>query len=479
MKVSEFYNLDRTQASLDFLDVDIYNDTRLYIDPYSFEMIHSEFSEKCKYYIRNFFETLITYINANKIKEARNILLELREPNETHLGESRGKSKGRALGPFLATKVLDSLKESEAVKTGLLQNIEETALLIEGIRYDIISDIVTNIIREELILYTQLMAKQYDIPLKEDVASGPIWNIEKQNWEHRLVSLPMTNQGKLLLIPKAIIRKKTNYDVDEYYNHYVLDFLRSYEFQSNSGLIEVLKNGTTRITNKSLESKYGKEKKEVSIRETLKHPKIMENYRNDKADNISTPLEHEELAIIENTNVPNLTEMIHKLKAIPTGTKHANDYEKIVEQIISIIFYPDLMYPELQHKIHEGRKRIDIKYTNIAQKGFFYWLALNYPAPHIYIECKNYSSDIKNPEFDQIQGRFSPSRGKFGLLVCRNIKDKELAWKRCIDTAKDQRGYILILDDKDFEELATIRQSSDYNKQMFKFFQEKFNKLIL
>jgi len=479
MKVSTYYNLNRTQATLDFLDVDIYNDIKLYIDPYAFEIIPSEFSDRCKYYIQNYFDTLISYIKTDKIDAAKRMLLELREPNETHLGMSKEESKGRGLGPYLASEILSSLQESEAVKTGLLQNLEESALLVTGVSYDIISDIVTNIIRKELITYTQDMAELYGIPLEENVNSGPMWNPEKKQWYSELVSLPKTDKGILILIPKAIIRKRTNYDIDEYYNSYVLDFLRTQEFQANSGLIELLKNGKQRITKKSLSSKYGTEKKRVSVRETLKHPEIMNNYRESKINNISAPLSHEELSIIENVPHVDLNKIYQKLLIIPTGREYADEYEKVVEELLSAIFYPDLMYPKAQHRIHEGRKRIDITYTNIAQKGFFYWLALNYPAPHIFIECKNYSADLSNPEYDQLAGRFSMSRGKFGLLVCRNNVNVERALQRSIDTAQDQRGYILVIEDSDFKELIEIRQSIDYNKQMFVYLKGKFDKLIM
>lgn len=479
MRVSEYFSLNRTQGSLDFLDVDIYNDTKLYIDPYAFEIIPSTFSDSCKYYIQNYFDTLLEYIRTDRIKDAKSILEELKEPNETHLGVSAGASRGRGLGPYLASKVLDSLIKSEASSSGLLMHLEETVLLIEGVRHDIISDMVTNIIRAQLIQYTQDMAELYNIPLEKNVASGPMWNPTKKSWYQKHVDLPSTDKGVLILIPKAIVRKKANHDVDEYYNKYVLNFLRAQELKANSGLVHILKNKAKKVYQYELKEKYGSEKKQVSIRETINHPEIIEDYRSDKRTNVSLPLEHEEFSVIENIPNINLHSLFNELQTIPSGTKDADNYEKKIEELISAILYPYLMYPQLQHKIHEGRKRIDITYTNVAKDGFFFWLSTNYPAPHIFIECKNYSVDLKNPEFDQLSGRFSPSRGKFGILICREIKNKELAWKRCIDTAKDDRGFMLFLEDSDFKDLVSRRHSMDYKKSMFNFFKTKFDKLII
>ena len=480
MRVSEYYNLNRTQASLDFVDVDIYNDIKLYVDPSSFEIINSKFSSKCKYLIRNYFDTLLSYIRNGDIQKAKDILIRLKEPNETHLGLSTGESRGRGLGPYLATKILDILKESNAVKSGLLQNIEETALMIEGISYDIISDIVTNIIRAELISYTNDMCKIYNINLSNNVVSGPLWNPTKKIWMSTYVNLPIADKKPLLLLPKSIVRKKANYDIDEYYQHYILDFLQTKELKSNSNLIELLKNGEKRVTKKSLQAKYGTEKKAVCIRETINNPKVLEEYREIKKDNISEPLDHEEFSIIENSPNINYQKILSELKAIPTGAKDASNYENKIEELISAIFSPDLAYPEIQYEIHEGRKRIDITYVNIGrEKTFFSWLSANYPAPHIFIECKNYSVDLKNPEFDQLAGRFSPSRGKVGFLICRKNEKPDIALKRCKDTANDDRGYIIILEDSDFDELVDIRQSMDYKKEMFSFFKKKFDLLIM
>jgi hypothetical protein len=94
----------------------------------------------------------------------------------------------------------------------------------------------------------------------------------------------------------------------------------------------------------------------------------------------------------------------------------------------------------------------------MAIAGFFKWLATHYPAAHVFVECKNYGREIGNPELDQLSSRFSPTRGQFGLLVCRHFADKTLFLKRCRDTALDKRGFIIALDDDDLTALVASRR---------------------
>ena len=80
----------------------------------------------------------------------------------------------------------------------------------------------------------------------------------------------------------------------------------------------------------------------------------------------------------------------------------------------------------------------------------------------IFIECKNYGKEVGNPEIDQLAGRFSPSRGQVGILICRSIDNKERLYQRCIDTAKDRRGYMLALSDDDiFEMVEAYKKDSE------------------
>jgi hypothetical protein len=84
------------------------------------------------------------------------------------LGFSRARARGRALRPEAARDVWGALSKSEAVKTGLLEDLDDTILMVEGISSDIVSDIATNVIREPLIRYTKQVCETYGIPLIND-----------------------------------------------------------------------------------------------------------------------------------------------------------------------------------------------------------------------------------------------------------------------------------------------------------------------
>lgn len=476
MRVSEYYQLDRTQPNLDFVDVDIVEDTRIFVDPCALRLLPSNWGNECVSLVQSFFQAVLSAIKQGNHNRAQRLLLALKEPNETHLGLSKKEARGRALGRNSAHDVWKNLSKSEAIISGLLEDLEDAILMVEGISSDIISDITTNIIREPLIQYTQDMAAYYEIPLVVGVNSGPLWNPLLQEWHVKFVSLPITTFGKLILVPKVVVRRQTDYEVEEYYRHYLLEHLREIELAANTELVHLLKDGRSRVTKKDLEAKYGRGKSTI-VRETRNHPKILEQYRNDKRRSYQPPLDHTEIAASEGTPLPEWDELIRTAREIEPGKEYFDTYEKAIEKLLTTLFYPTLTNPRKQFEIHEGRKRIDLTYTNVAREGFFSWLSLHYPSSNIFIECKNYTRDLGNPELDQLAGRFSPSRGQFGLIICRGFDDKDLFLKRCQDTAKDNRGFIILLDDDDLSELVTARKQDFYSYE-FKLIWQRFQNLI-
>ncbi len=476
MRISEYFNIGKTQPYLDFVDVQLDTDIEVFVDPTALRSLKSRWGHECASLVQYYFEAVLSRIRAGRHKDARELLSSLNERNEFHLGFSRGKSQGHAFGNKSAKSVWKALSRSLASSTGLLKDLEDTCLLIKGIDKDMISDAVCNIIRGPLIKYTQNACRYYGIPLTPNIDSGPIWDPRHEVWESKLVSLPMTSKGKVVLVPKIIVRHRLSYEYREYYTHYLLPEMQYTELKANTSLVELLKDGRRRVTKKALREKYGSDKLAV-VEQTIKHPHVLQKYKEDIEHKVAPPLDHEQLSNIEETEPPNWDELIQALRSLDTGREQANQYEQLIEKILTALFYPSLCNPQKQHKIHNGCKRIDITYSNEARVGFFRWLSQHYPSAFVFVECKNYGKEIGNPEVDQIAGRFSPSRGIVGIIVCRSIDKPDVLEKRCIDTAKDQRGYILCLSDKDIIKLMKAAKKG-IQSHAFPMLMRKFQILV-
>lgn len=476
MRVSEYFGLGKTQAYLDFVDVPIDTDIEVFVDPTALRTLTSNWGTECASLVQYYFEAVLNRMTAGMDREAQLLLSSLNERNEFHLGFSAGKSRGHGFGSKSAESVWGALSKSKASKSGLLKDLEDTCLLIEGIGRDMISDAVCNIIRGPLIKYTQDVSSYYGLPLTPNVVSGPIWNPHTETWENKYVSLPMTNEGKIILVPKIFVRHRLSYEYQEYYQHYLLPEMQHDELQRNTGLVQLLKDGRKRVTKKSLKERYGDNKLAV-VEQTLRFPHVLDEYREAKERNVPPPLDNEQFAEIETIEPPDWDELIARLQAIPTGNAAAPQYEQLIEEIFSAIFYPSLCNPRKQHEIHDGRKRIDITYTNEARSGFFAWLSQHYSSAFLFVECKNYGKEIGNPEVDQLSGRFSPSRGQVGLLVCRSVEDAERLALRCRDTAKDSRGFIIAMTDDDVISLMESAKAG-ITSHAFPLLSRKFQALV-
>jgi hypothetical protein len=478
-RVSEYFDLGLAQPQLDFVDVAIETDTKVYLDPRGLLLLNTDWGRECVALVQDFFGCVLAAIKDGNTSRAIKLLNQLHEPNETRLGLSKGRSQGHALGPELAGRVREALTRSEAVKTGLLTDLEDTILMIEGIRNDLISDITTNVIRQPLVRYTQHACEDLGIPMEEAIyPGGPFWDPGTEQWYQDFVTLPVANKKPLLLVPKVIVRKKMDYDPDEYYDNYIIPLLREEEIEAGSSLVTTIKKtGEPRVTKKDLIAKYGKGKA-VNEAMTRAHPQLLESYRKNKNRRVHPPISHGDIAELTGTEPPDFDALLAAVVAVKPGKAGATAYHRAVEALLTPLFYPWLTMPEREVKINAGRKRIDITFVNAASVSFFDWLARRYDAAYVMVECKNYAGDPANPELDQLAGRFSPRRGNFGLLVCRSIADKDLFAARCRDTANDGQGYIVALDDDDLRTLVEARKADD-GPGALRLLRKRFNALVM
>jgi len=145
-----------------------------------------------------------------------------------------------------------------------------------------------------------------------------------------------------------------------------------------------------------------------------------------------------------------------------------------------------LRNPKSQHEILNGQHRLDLTFENpIEGGGFFSELdrRRKIVSPFIVFECKNYSSDVKNTEFSQLDSRLIDPIGKFGVLICREINDLGCAHQRCKNfyNKNTPRKHIIVLEDKDIHELIRLRglQDSIDNGQIDRFLNAKLDEIIL
>lgn len=242
MRFSEHFKLGKEQAELDFVDVDPGKDLELYVDPYAIEIRNDDWSAECGDHIRSFFQAVLDALRTGQVRKAEHLVSHLSEPNETCLGVSSGKPRGRGVGSFQGEQILEALRKSVAFKSGLLSDLAEAELFIEGIGRDKISDLTTNIIRGPLLRYTKEQCDLHGVRTKR-VATAAAWQPSRSQWESGYASLPVVNGKPILLVPKFSVRQRLSLESQEFYNHHMVEFLRSEYQDSASGLVHVLNLG--------------------------------------------------------------------------------------------------------------------------------------------------------------------------------------------------------------------------------------------
>lgn len=464
MLLSQVLGLNTSQPLLDFVDIDVGLDFPLYIDPASFLNPRDDFAEKCGDDLRDFFDAVLKSIASGDNSKATQLLEGLGEPNETHLGTSEGEPRGRGVGKLQARKILASLRSSPAAKSGLLKDLTDTALFIEGIGADKISDMTTNIIRRHLIEYTQQQFELLGIQIDAEIPAGLIWDTGNGRWiKDEFARIPIVADKRVLLVPKRYVRWKGGLQQasSQYYNRFVTNFIRDEELRTNGSLVEVVKTAKSTklvVYKKSVKEKFPNSKPFLA-RFSAEHPREYQKFR-------ATLERHAPIGVkaLVETKGGDFNEsefdagLVATLSKVPSGRRHATSYHHLVTGILTYLFYPFLISPALEQEIDDGRKRIDLTFLNSAEFGFFkdrkddpFTLARE-----VIVECKNYTDDIANPEIDQLSGRFDPRRGRFGLVLCRTIEDAALVTRRCRDVFQSQRGVIVVLCDSDLIELLKV-----------------------
>lgn len=485
MKISKKFKLGKSQAELDFVDIDPKRDTMLYVDSQLIGASNHAFADRCHNTISDFFSLFLELIQEGEQDRARELFSHLGEPNETCLGSSKGAPAGRGVGQEQAGDIFESIMASKAVVTGVLDHLEDFRIFVPGVGPDKASDMTTNIIRKNLIEYTQDQCALHDIPMKENVPTNPWWNAAERRWERSYETMLVIDGQPILLVPKSIVSRGIAYSLDRYHRQFVLNFVKREHLKSNGPHVRrrAPKRGQTvgdaYVTKGDMAKFVAPPTKDYVAEFTAKHPALFKEFKALTKKN-AKPLSNSEINSTE--DIADLcVYLIKKLADTPVGRDDATNYHRLIIGVLELIFHPTLTCPKKEIPINDARKRIDLTFDNSAKSGQFFDLhqVKKVFCPYIMIECKNYGHEVANPELDQLSGRLALNRGRFGILMCRSVKNYKRLIDRCRDYWKEKSELIIPILDADLVKILQAKGADPESRPEEEFIGDRIREVML
>lgn len=229
--ISDYYGIS---GPMPFVDVEITADNRLYVDPHAIRL-----SKNPKPFVAEAIEctdTFLEEVTACVIKgtafyrRGEDLLQHFVEPWETRLGMSEKGFHGHGGAEVVGEWIWNTLTEDvEAlVRVGVLRQLEDLPLFVDGVDRDITSDLTTRIIFHPLARFTAAMIEK----CPEFTAVGhevktfrkQVWNPALREWDEAEVTLPIADGKPLLLVPKGWARATLLMSAGRFYETAVLSF---------------------------------------------------------------------------------------------------------------------------------------------------------------------------------------------------------------------------------------------------------------
>jgi hypothetical protein len=375
MRFSDQFNLNRAQSELDFVDVPLDTDIRVFIDPYALATTKTPWCAAGHALAYDFFQQVLNKLRAGDRAGALVLLGRLREDNRTRLGYSEDEPQGSGLGDDRAGPFLDALESSEAFQTGRIEDIEDAALFVEGIGFDIVSDMVTNVLREHLAAYTQDQCRLLGIPMAKR-ETFEAWRAGT-GWTTVTMDLPTDGVRAILLVPRAVVRKDLSLEP----NQYLTDFLDHYYENGNpravTALEQMLQNVPTKNNGKQVhrgklrdDLKKKGSRKNVMAKITNAFPEALRGYKGRARENrpVLTPGELE--SIHPQGREDDISNLIAELRG---AARNANDVMALAQRITAGLvsaFHPVLQHPRPLDGSVNGFAGVVM--SNVAPKGLLW-----------------------------------------------------------------------------------------------------------
>lgn len=247
---SEYFNLPiHGHRDIDFIDVPVDTDVKLFLDPALIEAGTDEFSRWCANSIKSFFDAAFYFCHTRNLRDLRILLRHSAEPNETHLGLSVAQSRGRGASEEILFNVFSELIERGLFARGAVLHPCDICVLAPNFDKDRMSDLITNILRNHLSRFTEQQCLKHGVPL-DGVREGYWWDEQATAWEEKQWLAPMAYSKPVLLVPKHFVSWRYHFDTSTYISRYVLTYRQEHHLNKRTELCHKreLKNGHERLS---------------------------------------------------------------------------------------------------------------------------------------------------------------------------------------------------------------------------------------
>lgn len=212
-----------------FLDVDVNNDNVIFLDPSAIRNSTCTYGVRAQARLEQFFNELVRRRQSADLLERHDglsVLQRMKEPGETRLGYSIAGTDGKGFGDGLGKVLWDALGQP-LCQAKALSKIEHLPLFLTGIDRDLISDMVTRIVMDILVGYTQDMMLQYPALAREKLGSKlMVWDDQEKDWAHVEFELPFIGGKQLVLVPRGWVTPRLLMHPNPYYNRYTTSALQ-------------------------------------------------------------------------------------------------------------------------------------------------------------------------------------------------------------------------------------------------------------
>ncbi|MGW6004374.1 hypothetical protein ACWFNS_09170 [Oerskovia enterophila] len=231
-KITEHYKIT---GPVPFVDVEVLSDNRLFVDPHAIRLSRSpspfvsQAIECADTFCSEVTESVIARTPAS-YRQGEALLQRFMEPAETRLGMAATGFQGHGGSEGIGSLIWQTLMSDVEflVRMGVLRQIEDLPVFVEGVDRDITSDITTRIIYHPLARFTEAMIHTYpQFTAGTNVAqtySKQVWDPVAREWTTADVLLPVIDGKPVLLVPKGWARSTLLMSASRYYETSVLSF---------------------------------------------------------------------------------------------------------------------------------------------------------------------------------------------------------------------------------------------------------------